>query len=136
MPSNTLYNPENTADFVKSKLNFNGQSIYSTVEANENKNIDLTMTDDHLLTGGVLIVKEAKITDKVCLQIIHPNGTVLNEFVKDYRLAEDQQVQFKLDLNYPAKIITGLIIRCYYIASSDPGQRTVALNLLLHKVLE
>ena len=135
MPSNTTYNPEKVSDFEKSKLNFAGKSVSATVNENETINADYTLTDDMLMNGGVLIVKEAKITDKVSLQIVHPTYGVVNEFVTDYRLAEDQQVQFKLDLPYPSKLLTGLTIRCKYVASEEKGQRVFALNLLLHKVL-
>lgn len=135
MASNTTYNPEKVSDFEKSKLNFAGKSVTGVVNENEIINADYTLSDDMLMTGGVLIVKEAKITDKVSLQIVHPLYGVVNEFVTDYRLAEDQQVQFKLDLPYPAKILAGLTIRCKYQASEQNGQRTFSVNLLLHKVL-
>lgn len=136
MPSNTVYNPEKTSEFVKSKLNFNGQSIRGTVEPSQITEVDYTLADDHLLTGGTLIVKEAKITDKVSLQIIHPTYGIINEFVKEYGVAEDQQVQFSLNLEYPAKLVTGLKIRCKYEASSDISVRQFVLNLRLHKILE
>jgi hypothetical protein len=135
MAQNTTYNPEKVSDFEKSKLNFLGQSVTGTVVENETINADLVLTDDFLMNGGVLIVKEAKITDKVSLQVVHPIYGVVNEFVKEYRLAEDQQVQFNLDLPYPAKLFAGLTIRCKYQASSDAGTRVFALNLMLHKVL-
>jgi hypothetical protein len=135
MATNTTYNPEKVSDFEKSKLNFAGRSVTGTVNENETVNADYTFTDDTLMTGGVLIVKEAKITDKVSLQVVHPIYGVLNEFVTEYRLAEDQQVQFKLDLPYPAKLLAGLIVRCKYVASEEKGTRIFALNLLLHKVL-
>jgi hypothetical protein len=135
MAQNTTYNPEKVSDFEKSKLNFLGQSVTGTVIENETVNADLVLADDFLMNGGVLIVKEAKITDKVSLQVVHPIYGVVNEFVKEYRLAEDQQVQFSLDLPYPAKLVTGLTIRCKYVASNEPGTRIFALNLMLHKVL-
>lgn len=135
MPSDTTYNPEKVSDFEKSKLNFAGKSISATVNENETVNADYTLADDMLMNGGVLIVKEAKITDKVSLQIVHPIYGVVNEFVTDYRLAEDQQVQFNLELPYPAKLATGLTIRCKYVASEEKATRIFALNILLHKVL-
>ena len=136
MPINTTYNPEKTSDFVKSKLNFNGQAIRGEIEQGQTVTCDLTLTDDHLLTGGVLIVKEAKFLDKVSLQIVHPQAGVVNQFVTDWGMSEDQQVQFSLNLEYPAKLAAGLTIRCKYEASNDPGQSSLVLNLRLHKVLE
>jgi hypothetical protein len=135
MATNTTYNPEKVSDFEKSKLNFLGQSISESTLENTTKNVDLTLTDDFLLTGGVLMVKNGKMTDKVSLQIVHPVYGVVNEFVKEYRVVEDEQVQFKIDLPYTAKLPAGLKIRCSYIASSELGERTFALNIFLHKVL-
>ncbi len=136
MPINTTFNPEKTSEFVKSKLNFNGLAIRGNVTENQTVNSDLTLTEDHLMTGGVLIVKEAKIGDKVTLQIVHPTYGVVNQFITDWGMSEDQQVQFSLNLEYPAKLFAGLIIRCKYEACSIPSERSLVLNLRLHKVLE
>lgn len=135
MPQNTTYNPERTSEFSKNYLNFNGQSIRGTANASGIVTADFTLTDDHLLTGGVLIVKDARIDDKVSFQIVHPSFGVVNQFVTDYGMSEDTQVQFNINLEYPAKIFAGLTIRCKYEASDDKAERKFVLNLRLHKII-
>lgn len=135
MAQNTTYNPERTSEFSKNYLNFNGQSIRGSVNSQEVITSDYTLSDDHLLTGGVLIVKDARIDDRVSLQIVHPVHGVVNQFVTDYGMSEDSQVQFNINLEYPAKIFAGLTIRCKYEASIDRAERKFVLNLKLHKII-
>lgn len=137
MPTNTTYNPTNTNDFDKTKLNFSGKSITFDCRPGETAYSDLQLTDDSLMTGGILLVKGGEINDQVYLQIAHPTLGVVNEFVSGFRIIEDQIKQFELQLNYPAKIFAGLSIRCKYVACSTmESTRSIALNLILHKVLE
>lgn len=135
MPSNTTYNPEKVSDFTKSNISFLGQSVSGTANMSENKNSDITLTDDFLLTGGMLIVKNGSMGDRVSLQVVHPVMGVLNEFVKQWVVVEDSQKQFDLSLDYPAKIPAGLILRCNYVADSQILTREFAVNFYLHKVL-
>lgn len=132
---NSTYNPESITDFEKSKLNFAGKSVMGTSNASETTTIDLVLVDDHLLTGGLLIVKNGKMPDMVTLQIVHPAYGVVNEFVTKYRVIEDSNKQFELVLEYPARLFAGLSIRCKYESSADIGERTIAVNYFLHKVL-
>lgn len=136
MPQNTIYNPENRSMFSKQNLLFSGKTIAFSCLANSESNGDLTLTDDSLLTGGILLVKNGNFFDEVSLQIVHPTLGVVNEFVTKYRIVEDEIRQFMLDLDYPAKIPAGLSIRVQYKASNN-GQSTreIAINLFLHKVL-
>lgn len=126
----------NIEQFTSDNVQFAGLSAYGQVNASETKNIDLSAPFDLCLTGAVVIVKNAKVEDKVSLQIVHPNGTVLNEFVTNWYLAEDQQEQFALSLNYPANIPQGLILRVKYIATSGIIVRDVMINYLTHRVME
>lgn len=132
---NSTYNPESITDFEKSKLNFAGKSCLGTSNASEITTIDLVLVDDHLLTGGLLIVKNGKMPDMVTLQIVHPTYGVVNEFVTKYRVIEDSNKQFELVLEYPARLFAGLTVRCKYESSADVGERTIAVNYFLHKVL-
>ena len=135
MASNTIYNPLKVSDFTKDSIKFSGQSIYFQCESNTEASQDYTLTDDMLLTGGILLVKGGKFTDRIYLQVVHPIAGVVDEFVSGFRVAEDSNEQFKIDLPYPAKIPAGLKIRCKYVSSSDVGTRDVAVNFFLHKVL-
>lgn len=116
---------------------FAGKSAIGTAAAGDTVNIDYTLDFDALLTGATLIVKGGKSEDKASLQIVHPSAGVLNEFVTDWYIAEDQDSQFSLDLNYPANLASGLIVRLVYKAKSGlTGTRTIRINYMLHKVLQ
>ena len=136
MPTNTQYAPTNVNEFNKSFITFSGKSIYFECETNAESNGDLTLTEDYLLTGGMLLVKNGEFHDEVSLQIVHPTLGVVNEFVSKFKIIENDIRQFMLDLNYPAKLPAGLIIRVKYKASNlSVSKRDIAINLFLHKVL-
>lgn len=135
MPSNTIYNPLRTLDFTKDMVLFSGKSIYFDAATNAVTEADLTLTDDMLLTGGQLLVKGGDIHDVISLQIVHPTLGVVSEFVTDWHINPDQTEQFILNMNYPAKLATGLKIRCKYTAYDSLANRDVCVNLYLHKVL-
>lgn len=131
----STYDPQNVGDFEKGKLNFAGKSCLGTSNAGETTNVDILLADDMLMTGGILIVKGGKMLDQISLQIVHPTYGVVNEFVTNYHVIEDSNRQFELLLQYPAKLATGLTIRCKFTSSADVGTRTIAINYLLHKIL-
>lgn len=136
MATNTFYNPDNRSQFSKSSLMFAGKSISFQCADNSESNGDLLLTDDHLLTGGILLVKNGNFSDEVSLQIVHPTLGVVNEFVSKYKIIEDETRQFMFDLDYPAKLSAGLSIRVFYkAANSNQSAREIAINLFLHKVL-
>lgn len=123
--------------FNSDAVKFAGASASADVVAGENKNIDYTAPFDLLVTGAVVIVKGAKIDDKVSLQVAHPQAGVLETFVTDWFMSDDQSEQFALQLNYPANIPAGLIIRALYKAADGLiGTRQVRVNYLLHKVIQ
>lgn len=136
MATNTNYKPSKTSDFEASKLNFAGMGVYGECTENTTAYLDLPITDDMLMTGGMLNVKGGDFHDTVSLQVVHPTYGVVNQFVNNYRIIENTQRQFDITLNYPAKIYAGLILRISYTASSTVGTRDISLNYYLHKVLE
>jgi hypothetical protein len=150
MPSNTLFKPLSNAEFTADKLNFHGQGAIGVCDvhevsaatdqnpavfSNQELHIDLEVLEDTLLSGGILMVKGGKMADKISMQVCHPTAGILNEYVSNYRVCEDSQKQFELENAYPAKLMTGLILRVKYEACEEPGVRTIAVNYKLHKVL-
>lgn len=122
--------------FTSDAVKFAGKSAAGDAVASETKNIDLTVPFDLVLTGAVLIVNGAKIDDKACLQIVHPQAGVLDEFVSDWYMSESSDQQLALELTYPANLPAGLIIRLVYKASATDGTRKARANYFLHKVME
>jgi len=100
-------------------------------------NIDKSLGFDVALTGAVLLVKGGRFGDRVSLQVVHPAAGVLEEFVTDWYVTEDAQKQFEIQLNYPANVPTGLILRVVYKADVDLDvARNVAINYITHRVIQ
>lgn len=135
MPTNTTYRPLKTEEFQSDQVNFNGQATFGSAIESQTTSADLTLTEDHLMTGGTFLVRGGKFGDKIKLQVIHPIYGVVNQFITDYGVQSDNEFQFSLDLSYPAKLFAGLSLRVVYISTSEVGQRNYCINYLLHKVL-
>lgn len=134
---NSTYKPLRSSDLVANGVNFAGQGVYGEAIDSNPVHVDLTLTDDCLLTGGILMVKGGHFEDTITLQIVHPIAGVVNEFVSNFRVCEDSNKQFEINSLYPAKIYAGLTIRIVYTPSPlKIGVRDIAANYYLHKVLE
>lgn len=150
MPSNTTFDPQNANDFQKSKLRLNGLSVTGTAAHGESTNIDLLMTDDFLLTDGILFANNSTWGDKIDFQVVAPTGfsnvnvaggytftedTVLLQPLTDWIINPQKIDQSGTMANYPAKIYAGLILRVVYHSISNTTDVGVGINYKLHKVL-
>ena len=138
---NSTYNPQSVNDFEKSKLQLAVKGVHSSFTAGSITALDLKLTDDHLLTGGTILVKDGSIGDSISLQVVDVDNiigyganVVLSEFVTNWYVSTDSQKQIDLSINYPAKILAGLYIRLKY-NSTGITAGSVSANYLLHKVL-
>jgi hypothetical protein len=132
---NSTFKPTHKSQFNSSNVNFNGLSCFGSCAPSATATADLSLADDHFITGGIFIVKNGKFGDKVSLQVVHPTLGVVNQFVTDYGIIGDSQLQFTMDEDYPAKIPAGLKLRILYVATSELLTREFCLNYTLHKVL-
>lgn len=130
---NSTYRPTHKAQFESDKVDFDGKSVAGSAIESQTFNLDLTFSDDYLLTGGTLLCKGACWGDKVNFQVVHPAYGVVNQFVTEYRLKTDSEQQFNIDLEYPAKIAAGLTLRIVLMTTEEVGIRKVACNLYLHR---
>ena len=126
--SGSIYNPSSVDGFDKNKLNYNGQKVSATVPFGTTQDIDLTLTDDHLLTGAQIILTGNCDLDEIQFKVVM-GTTVLNQFIDWYA------TNFSKDLPYPAKIPAGLTLRATYKNTCGNGTVKVRVNYFLHKVL-
>jgi hypothetical protein len=137
---NSTYNPVAVADFEKTKLNYNGKGVNTTIPKGTSVNLDYTLTDDCLLTGVWLIIGRGNYGDSLTVQVLDPNniygygaGAILNTFVTNWYMPPSSATQ--IDIPYPAKIITGLTLRVIYTSTGTVDDPFLAINYKLHKVL-
>lgn len=128
------------SQFTSDLVHSNNQGISGVATAGATTNIDLKLTDDHFITGGVMRTLTSAFGDYATFQVIDidgvfaPAGTVLGQYTTNWYMRSDAQEQINENIPYPAKIFAGLYLRVIYtsIGSSD-----VAVNIMyrLHKVL-
>lgn len=124
----TDYNPAKSNDMDKSKVNFNGMKVAATVPAASTLNIDMPLVDDHLLTGASLVLTGNCDDDEIKFQVVM-GTTVVNQFIDWYAM------NLSKDIEYPAKIPGGLILRAVYKNTCPTNSVKVRVNYNLHKVL-
>lgn len=138
----TIFKPLTQADFNSNVLNFAAKGISGTCTAGQTLNLDLKMDYDSILTGGFLVLNNHAYGDTAKLQIIDKDNIlglganyVVREFVTDWAMASDTQIQPWVRAGYPAKPFQNLYLRLIYTSTgnSDVG---VSVNYELHKVLE
>ena len=152
---NSTYAPKRYEDLNSDSCTVDNQTIQDVADAGTSTNIDLKLTDDHLITGIQLIVENANFGDTVTMQVVdndgvlptvygpywtaeqpvlYPNYPVLRQFATNWGLSSDVQVKFDEGQLYPAKIIAGLYIRIIYTSTGTSNVNVIA-NYRLHMVL-
>lgn len=126
--SGTAYDPKNINDFDKTKLNFNGMKVGATVAADSTQNLDLTLTDDHLISGASVTLYGNCADDEVKFQVLM-GSTVVASYIDWFAKDMDKT------LEYPAKIPAGLTLRVVYKNTCPSESVKVRINYHLHKVL-
>ena len=124
----SIYNPTDVANFDKNKLNYNGQKVQALVPALTTQDLDITITDDHLLTGAQVVLTGNCDLDELQFKVVS-GTTVVNQFIDWYA------TNFSKDLPYPAKLVGGLKLRVTYKNTCATGSVNVRINYFLHKVL-
>jgi hypothetical protein len=129
------------SQFSSANVNANGRGKMQTVPAGTTVSIDLKMTDDCFITGGVLRTDAATFGDKATFQVIdidnilgYGENKILGTYLTDWYMRSDAQQQLDENLYYPAKILANLYLRVIY-ASVGNTDVQVAVNYRLHKAL-
>lgn len=135
MPSNTKHDPQKKDEFQKGYLNKDAKGVAATCTAGTSTNIDLTLADDTLVSGGGLIVIGAAQGDTIDFQVVHPTYGVLATYIDDWYINPEVAQQVIPEVTYPAKLVTGLKLRAVYnsVGGTDVW---VAINYDKEKVLE
>jgi len=134
MASGTTYDPQNITSFEKTKLFKDAKGVSGVAAFGTTTYLDLVLTDDVLMTGGMFLAQGAAWGDKVDFQVIHPVNGVIAQFITDWYLNPDVTKQEVPGSNYPAKLVAGLTLRVVYhsVGGTDVN---IAVNYNREKVL-
>jgi len=130
---NSNFNPISVNDFDKNKVSSANKGVETVATAGASTNLDLTLTDDVLLTGLQVIAQGSVFGDNVDLQVLM-GSTVVAQFGTSIYLPSDEDIKLNEEAKYPAKIPAGLTLRLIY-NSIGMTNVPVAVNYRLHKVL-
>jgi hypothetical protein len=115
---------------------FRGHSFSGDVLSGETKSLDYKIEAERFINGGRLIVDNIGLEDKITFQVVDKDnvigygaGVVLDEFIEDYFIPNEGNLEVRLD--YPAKIPAGLYLRLKYTSTHASGCK-VKCNLYLH----
>lgn len=152
---NSTYTPKRFEDLNSDAVMLNGQCAAGTATAGAATNIDLQLTDDHIITGMTVIANGSNFGDTVTMQVIdnagivsamygvnwtamqptlYPNYPILRQFATNIMLPSDIQTKINKEAMYPAKVLANLYLRLIY-SSTGTTNVSVAVNYELHKVL-
>lgn len=128
----TTYDPA-TFSFDSDKISGYGQGVSATCTANTTTNIDLTLNDDVIMTGAVLIVSGATLGDYIDLQVMS-GSTVLATPISTWYIPTSGVIDYQMVV--PKKIVSGLKLRIICHATVVVVTPYVAVNYKLWKVLQ
>jgi hypothetical protein len=127
--------------FASDLVHANNQGVSGNATAGVVSSIDLKLTDDHFVTGGVLRTLNSAFGDSVTFQVVDVDnvigygaGTVLGQYATSVYMRSDSQEQINENIPYPAKIPAGLYLRIVY-TSVGTTDVTVTMMYRLHKIL-
>lgn len=116
--------------------------ISGTATANTTTDIDYEFTDNRLLHGMGLILKNHVDGDKLTIQVVDKNNllgfganTVLSQYVTDFQIVEDSQHQGNFYV--PEKIVgdvpVGMFLRFKYTSVGTTNNVTLRVNIFLYE---
>lgn len=130
------------SDADADKCNFKGFGISGTAVAGTTTHIDYKLTEERLVYGGQAMLKNHAFGDKIKFQVVDVDnvlglgaGTVLGEYMKDWNVADDIQVQPIVMVDFPTKISANLYFRIAY-TSVGAANVSVCVNIFCFKVVE
>lgn len=128
----STYDPS-TFEFETSKIVGDAQGVAAVCVALGTTNIDLTLTDDEIMTGAILVVSGASLGDYLDLQVM-AGPTVVATPIRNWYLPNDGSVDFQMVV--PKKILAGLKLRVVVHTTVLLVTPYVAVNFKLWKTLQ
>ena len=118
---------------------FVGQGFSGVIPKNTTGTIDYKITQNLWLNGAQAIVKNGIWGDTCSFEVVdkdnilgYGSNVVINEFVSNWSIIEDQQDQGLVILPYAAMLPANLYIRVVYVSTGSTNDVQFALNLFVH----
>ncbi len=129
------------SQFASDNVNSASRGVTGLALAGQVTNLDLKLTDDAFITGGVLRTYTSAFGDTATFQVVdvenllgYGENVVLGQYINEWHMRSDVQEQINEITTYPAKILSGLYLRIIYTSTGDTDV-LIAANYRLHKIL-
>lgn len=127
------------ADLDADKARYKLQGFHGTAATNSTSNIDWKLPEDRWVSGGIFLAQGTHWGDKIAVQVIDIDNVlglganvVLDEYVTDFYLVSDSELQINLESPYIALVPANIYIRVRYTNTSLIDPVELALNLATH----
>jgi hypothetical protein len=127
--TNTTFNPDTIHEFSKNSMEFKGQKVMVEAASSKETSVDFEITEDTLITGARVQAVGACEADEIKFQVINKD-MVVTTFIDWYI----QNGVIEKELNYPAKLPAGLVVRAVYKNTCAMMSVNVYINFYMHKV--
>lgn len=128
----TLYAPDRFVDLQSSMLQGFGQGVHANCAALTTTNIDLTLTDDVLITGLVLLTNGGTFGDYIDLQVM-AGASVVASPVSTWYIPMSDSMDF--NMVFPIKVVAGLKLRIVCHSTNLLIAPSISVNYKLWKIL-
>jgi hypothetical protein len=122
-------------EYTAARVNFRGVGFTGTATSNSTTNIDYKLTEDRLVYGGQLILKNQVFGDYVAFSVVDKDnilgygaGVVLGTYLSSWNVSDDSAVQPALIIDYPTKVLANLYLRIAYTSVGSTAVN-VAVNV-------
>lgn len=127
------------APFATNVVEFRGDAVFGTVAKGTSKNLDLKVSDERMVNGGLLHAEKAVPGDWIRCQVVDrdgilaPPGTVLKQWIDRWYVAPGKT----MDLVTPqaGTVPAGLWLRCVYNSTGQADDVEVFVNYRLNRKL-
>jgi hypothetical protein len=130
-------------------VQYDSQGVTGTIPSGTTGTVDMLLSADALVLGGMLLTKGAKFGDHASMQVVydHPQygKIVVGQYVSNFYVRGDDNIlgcmQLDADAPFPANLNAGLYLRCEYTSTApvSPAEGAqdveIALNYKLARVV-
>ena len=124
--------------FLNNETDFDGVGVIGTAVKNTTTDIDLLVSNERLINGGLIHCENAIAGDTFSCQVVdkdgvyYPAGTVLSQWMTNWPAIPDHP--FDLITEQAAKIPAGVYLRVKYTSTSTTTDVKLCVGYRLYKV--
>lgn len=125
--------------FDKEETDFNGQGKIAVATKNSTTDIDLLVSTEHIINGGIIYCDKSVVGDYFQCQVVDKDGvyaapgTVLAQWMTNWPVVPSQSVNIKIE--QVGQVPAGVYLRVKYTSIGTTDDVKVLIGYRLYKVI-